>query len=114
MQISLHIETHDRRLGFEMAATGNTLRSGTAVSVPGGATLEYTGTFVCKSVGIPEVLQFIIDASISIDLGLFSAWLYDKVKEKPVERIIVNRRVITTITKETIRQVLEEEIRSRE
>ncbi len=114
MHIPLHIETHDRRLGFEIAATGNTLRSGTAVEVPGGVKLQYTGTFVCRSIGIPEVLQFVIDASISIDIGLFSAWLYDKVKSKPVERIIVNRRVITTITKETIRQVLEEEIRSRE
>jgi hypothetical protein len=114
MHIPLHIETHDRTLGFEIAAADNTLRSGAAVSAPGGATLEYTGTFVCKSVGIPEVLQFVIDASINIDLGLFAAWLYDKVKGKQVERIIINRRVITTITTETIRQVLEEEIRSRE
>ena len=114
MRIPLHIETHDRRLGFEIAGTGNSLNAGTVVSLPGGATLEYQGSLVRKAFGIPEVLNFVLDASISLDLGLLGAWLYDKVKDKEVERIIINRRVITEITPQGIRQVLEEEIRSSE
>lgn len=81
------------------------------IQAPGGISLQYEGSLVRKSVGIPEVLQFIVDASISTDLGLFGAWLYDKVKGKEVERIIINRRVVTEITAEGIRQVLEEEVR---
>lgn len=81
------------------------------IQAPGGVSLQYEGSLVRKSVGIPEVLQFIVDASISTDLGLFGAWLYDKVKSKEVERIIINRRVVTEITADGIRQVLEEEVR---
>ena len=107
--IPLHIETHDRHLGFEIAESSS-LKLGLTIQAPGGVTLRYEGSLVRKAVGIPEVLQFIVDASVSIDLGLFGAWLYDKVKDKDVERVIINRRVVTEITAEGIRQVLEEEI----
>jgi len=115
MLLQLAIETHDRTLGFQLAGAGSSLRSGTIIHVPGGTNLEYQGTLVRKARGIPEVLQFVVDASINADLALLATWLYDKVKDKPVERIIVNRRVITEITEITedqIRQVVEEETRS--
>lgn len=108
--IPLHIETHDRHLGFEIADSSS-LNEALAIHAPGGVTLTYQGSLVCKAVGIPEVLQFLVDASVNVDLALFSAWLYDKVKNKDIERIIVSRRVITEITPQAIRQVLEEEIR---
>jgi len=44
MKIPLQIETHDRSLGFDLAAVANTVKSGTVVSVPGGAKLQYEGT----------------------------------------------------------------------
>lgn len=114
MKIQLDIETHDRRLGFDIAGIDNRLTSGTVIDLPGGGTLEFQGALVRKAVGIPEVLQFIVEKSVDIDIGLFSAWLYDKVKSRPVERIIINRRVITEITENGIKQVLEEEIHTSE
>jgi len=114
MNLSLEIETHDRRLGFDIAAVGSTLRAGTVVDVPGGARLLYQGTLARKALGIPEVLQFIVDASINVDLALLATWLYDRLKHKRVERITVNRRVITEVTEDSIRQVLIEEFRSHE
>ncbi len=108
--IPLHIETHDRHLGFEIAESSS-LKSGLTIQAPGGVALKYEGSLIRKSVGIPEVLQFIVDASVNIDLALFGAWLYDKVKDKNVERVIINRRVVTEITAEGIRQALEEEMR---
>ena len=114
MKVQLDIETHDRRLGFDIAGVGNSLSAGTSVEVPGGATVTFRGAIVRKSFGIPEILQFVVDTAVNVELGLFSAWLYDKVKDKPVERITINRRVITEITERGIRQVLEEEIRTSE
>lgn len=112
MKVPLHIETHDLRLGFDIAGIANSLKAGTVVDLPGGAKLEYQGSLVRKAFGIPEVLQFVLDASLDVELGLLGAWLYDKVKDKGVVRIIINRRVVTEITEQGIRQVLEEEIRS--
>lgn len=114
MKITLGIETHDRLLGFEMAGVDNSLKAGTTIEIPGGCTIEYEGSLVRKSMGIPEVLQFVVDASITVDLALLATWLYEKVKAKPVDRIIISRRVLTEITEEGIRQAFEEEIRSRE
>jgi hypothetical protein len=111
MKFELTVETHDRSLGFDFSPDGKLLKAGSTTEVPGGATVEYEGTHIYKSLGIPEVLQFLVDASVNVDLALLGAWLYDKVKNKPVEKITFNRRVITEITAERIRQVIEEEVR---
>lgn len=107
----LEIETRDRRLAFDIVGTGNPAKAGTVVQVSGGATIEFRGVLVRKAIDVPEVLQFIVDASVNGDLALLAAWLYDKVRGRAVPRIAINRRLITEITKEGIRQVLEEEIR---
>ena len=110
MKFPLRIETHDKRLGFDIAGIGNSLSSGTVVEVPGGAKLAYQSTYVRKAFGIPEILEFIVDASITIDIGLFSAWLYEKVKDKAVEKIVIRRKEVIEITEGNIRKVLEEDI----
>jgi hypothetical protein len=111
MKFPLHIETHDRRLGFSIMGVTKSLGSGESIVAPGGITLELGGILVRKAVGIPEVLQFIVDASINVDLALFATWLYDKLKDTKVERITIRRRVVTDITPDGIRQALEEEVR---
>ena len=111
MMIEIDIATHDRKLGFDMAGVGGSLTSGTIVEIPGGLKVKYDGTLMGKAFGFPEVLQFVVDASTNIELGLLAAWLYDKVKDKKVKTITINRRVVTQITQDGILQVLEEEIK---
>ena len=113
MKLNLEIETHDRRIGFDIAAIGNTLTAGTIIEVPGGAPIEYTGTIVRRSIGIPEVLQFVVDASVNLELTLLGTWLYEKVRHRKVERIFINRREVTEISSTAIISVLEEEVRIR-
>ena len=110
MQIPVQIATHDKYLGPHIMGDGETYTSGYVIDVPGGAKLEYEGMRIQKAFGVPEVLDFIVEASTTIDLGLFSAWLYQKVNGKEVEKIIIRKRVITEITPENIRKVIEEEI----
>jgi len=110
MKIPLKIETHDRSLGFEMAGIGNKLSPGTIVDIPGGAKLQYESTYIRKEVGIPEILGFIVEASITIDLSLLAAWLYQKVQDKEVEKIVIRNTEITEINEGSIRKVLEQEI----
>lgn len=111
MILKVAIETHDRMLGYEMFGDGKSLSQGAVAAIPGGARAEYVGSLVRKAVGIPEVLQFIVDAATNVELALVATWLYDKVKGKNVESIVVNRRVVTEITEEGIYQALEEEIK---
>ena len=111
VRIPVEIETHDRKLAFDIAGANGQLSVGTIVDIPGGAHIQLRGMIGRKAFGIAEVLQFIIDASVNVDLALVAAWLYDKVKTKNIDRITIRRRVITEITEDGIRQVLEEEIR---
>ncbi|MDO9181138.1 MAG: hypothetical protein Q7U04_01955 [Bacteriovorax sp.] len=112
--IRIDIETHDKKLGFDLAGVGSSLTSGTIVETPDGLKIEYEGTLMRKALGFPEVLQFIVDASTNVELGLLAAWLYDKVNGRKIEKIVINRRVVTQITRDGIRQVLEEEIKTNE
>ncbi|MBI4938704.1 MAG: hypothetical protein HY846_10930 [Nitrosomonadales bacterium] len=113
MMIEIEIETHDKELGFEMAGVGGSLTSGTIVEIPGGLKVKYDGALMRKAFGLPEVLQFIVDASTNVELGLLAAWLYDKVKSRKTT-IVINRRVVSRITQDGILQVLEEEIKTDE
>lgn len=110
MRIPLEIETHDGRLALDIAGIGLSVKSGTVVDAPGGIKIEYCGSLIRRSFGIPEVLNFIVESSVNIELGLFSAWLYEKVKDRKVTKITVRRRETTDISREGIRNILEEEI----
>lgn len=98
MELPLEIETQDKALG-------------SSVQLTDGIELKYLGPRLAKAVGIPEALHFIVHITENLDLALLTAALYDKFKDKSISRIVVNRRVVTNITKEGIQQVLEEEIR---
>lgn len=111
--LTIDIATHDRMLGFDMVGVGNTLTADSVTVVPGGAKVKYLGTLSYKSIGIPEVLQFIVDLATNVEYGLLATWLAEKVKGREVETITINRRVITDFTRDGIRQVIEEEIQTR-
>src|SRR6185312_4813749 len=110
MELSLEIVGGSPRLALEMIGSGNSIHSGAEVSVPGGATLQYRGTLAKRSVGIPDVLQFILHSSVDIEISLVASWLFEHLKSRPAESVIINRRVVTEITENGIRQVLEDEV----
>lgn len=114
MKYPLIIETHDKMVGFNIAAIENSLTAGTIVEAPGNIKIEYQGSYIQKAFGIPEILNFVVEASVTVDLSLFATWLYSKVKDSPVEKIIIHRKEITVITESNIRKVLEEEIKFNE
>jgi hypothetical protein len=108
--LNIDITTHDRWLGFEMAGIGNSLTADTIVDIPGGAKLKFLGTLSYKSIGIPDVLQFVVDLATNVEYGLLATWLASKVEGRKIESITINRRVVTEVTALGLRQVIEEEI----
>lgn len=111
MRIPLDIETFDRGLAIQIVGS-KSLAAGATAEVPGGARLQFQGALERKALDIPTVLQFVIDISKDVEVGLLSAWLYDLATSKRAERIVIRRRGITELTEDGIRQVIEEEIES--
>ncbi len=109
MKILIEIQTHDRALDFEIR---DAMKNNAVIEFDDGSKLEYDGAIIRKSFNIPQLLQFIVDASINAEQTLVLAWLYDKVKDKKIETITINSRIVTEITEKGIRQVFEEEIKN--
>ncbi len=112
MNIAIDIESFDRQLPF-LIADSSTIQQGMVIDAPGGAKLHFQGGLIRKAVDIPEISQYILQLAVDIDVGLFSAWIYDKLKSRSVERVIINRVEITEITENSIRRVITEQIEER-
>lgn len=110
MRLPIEIETTDIKLGFDIAGKNGTLKIGSVVDAPGDTRIEFRRAIERRAFDIPSILQFVVDASVTIELSLFSAWLYDKIKDRTVTKIRIGRKEITEITPETIKKTLEEEI----
>ncbi|HED38890.1 MAG TPA: hypothetical protein ENJ13_00500 [Chromatiales bacterium] len=110
MKLPLEIETPNIRLGFDIVGKDGSLSSGAIVEAPGGVTITYQGTIERRGFDIPAILQFIVDVSVTIELSLFAAWLYDKTKSRNVSKIRIGRKTIREITPQKIKQTLEEEM----
>jgi hypothetical protein len=102
MELSLEIETQDKVIGSSWSL--NTIERPT-----NGVEIKYLGPRLTKSFGIPEALCFIVHLAETVDLALASAAIYEKFNGKSINRIVINRRTVTNITKEGIQQVIKEE-----
>lgn len=101
----IDIETDDRSLSmtFDQA----TVRGSDVL--PGVA---YQGLIVRKGGDVlSDVLRFVIDGSIALEINLLSNWLYDKVKDRPrATQIRIRRKIVEKVTPEGIERVIKEEI----
>jgi hypothetical protein len=108
MRLDLNIETFDKTLCSEILGTTHE-KAGTVVAAD-GVTLEYQGTYFRKGVGFPDILEFVLSIPKDVAIGLFAAWLYDKLSRKKIEKITINQIMITVVTEDAIRDALEQEI----
>jgi hypothetical protein len=101
----IDIETDDRSLS--MTFDQSTVRG--SVVLPG---LVYQGLIVRKGGDVlSDVLRFVIDGSIALEINLLSNWLYDKVKARPrPTQIRIRRKIVEKVTPEGIERVIREEI----
>lgn len=106
--MQIEIETRDIRVAFDILGTPGRLTSGTSVLAPGGATFTFEGFIERRALDVPGVLQFIVDSSVDIEIGLLGAWLYEKVKGRAT-RLRINR-VEIQIEEGEIKRVLSEQI----
>lgn len=106
--MQLEIETRDIGVAFDILRTPGRLASGSSVSAPGGATLTFGGLIERRALDVPSVLQFIVDCSTDIEIGLLAGWLYEKVKGRAT-RLRINR-VEIQVEEGEIKRVLSEQI----
>lgn len=99
MELNVEIETNDNMLGFDLFDSKELKNGQTTVTIGKGVSATFKGTRFRKSVGIPEVIQFVLEIGkeVAIDVGalLVSAWIYDKLKGQDVKKITIERTEVT-------------------
>ena len=110
MSITIELENNQGpALAFQMFGKDGSISTGTEIEAPGGIKLTLTEMRECRSIGVASVLAFVVDASVAIDIGLFSAWLYDQVKSPNSVKIKIKEREVH-FDKGEITKAIEREI----
>lgn len=107
MNFDIRIETHDTLLVYDLLEK-DTANKGDVISIGDGASLRYRGTLIQLQEGIPEVIGFILTIAKDIGVGIVSAWLYDKLKNKKATLRI--DRTVVEIDKGEITRIIREKI----
>lgn len=90
INMEIEIKTHDTFLVFDILEK-QSASINDEVMVPGNAKITYRGIFICKSVGIPETVNFTITFGSGVMAGVVANWIYDKLKNKTVNnKITIN------------------------
>ena len=117
MEVKIEIETNDKRLDFDLLETKDSISRGMEKQIAKGVLVRYEGTGFRKATGFPDIIHITIaiaeGMSIGIASGLISAWLYDKLKGKSVEKIRIER-IEVTLNKGEIERILMEKIKKSE
>lgn len=108
--MDIEIKTYEKSLVFEILGKRSASIQD-SVYIPGDAKLIYNGSLICKSIGIPETINFTITFGSGVAAGVVANWIYDKLKDKTKE-IYINK-VKIELEKERIKRIIEESIKIR-
>ncbi len=72
--------------------------------ISAGATLRWDSTYIREAFGVPDIISLTLQFGRDVAVGLFSAWLYDKLKGRSAKLEIGNQQV--PIDKEAIEERL--------
>ena len=95
MRIPIEIETFEGpMLAFNLFDRPKSLGAGTSIEAPGGVQVTLGSMVERCGVDIPTVLELIVETATTIDVGLFTAWLYQKVQDPQRTKIKIREKEI--------------------
>jgi hypothetical protein len=102
---NIEIETTDRWLDMEMLGADQ-VSAGTQISLADGSTVTWSSAPLKKYAGDPYVFNLVVGLVSAVGVGVFSNWLYDKLKQRPA-KLRINRTEVE-IEPNKIRIVVEQ------
>ncbi|GBE39727.1 hypothetical protein BMS3Bbin08_02358 [bacterium BMS3Bbin08] len=106
MKIPIEIETFEGpMLAFNLFDKPKSLGAGTSIKAPGDIQVTMGLMVEHRGVDIPTVLELIIETAATIDVGLFTAWLYQKVQDPKRTKIKIREKEITFDEGEIIKAI---------
>lgn len=106
MEIEIH--THDNKIVFDLLGKSR-ISVDDEVEIEGGFRIKYSGGFIRKSFGFPSIENFVVTFSSGVTAGLVANWLFNKLKDKRVEKLLIER-IEVKVDEGEIKSVLTEKI----
>jgi len=95
MEIQIEIKSENISLEFDMFETNEVKAGETKIKIAEGIQAVYEGGLIQEAFPAPSIFYVSIDISkeiaIGIASGLITAWLYDKLKGRKVNEIIIEK-----------------------
>jgi len=108
LRIPISIASSDARLAFELFAPAKSVEEGATAEVPGRFTIVLASWYGTKAFGAHEVLNLVLEVGKDVSIALFTSWLYDRLKGRPVKLRIDRTEIL--VEEGEIRRVLTERI----
>jgi len=107
--IKIEIHTHDRKLLSDILENSS-VSMGDETNISDQARIKYDGSYIRKALGFPEIIYLILTFSSGVSAGVIANWLYDKLKKKNIEKLIIDKTEVE-INKEEITKIIIEIIK---
>jgi hypothetical protein len=113
MELEIEIETFDKKLDFDLFEAKERFGRGMETKIAEGVLARYERTDVRLAVGFADVIHFAItigrNTAIGVVSGIISDWLYDKLKEREVEKLRIERTEVE-IDRSQIERIITEKM----
>jgi hypothetical protein len=114
MELEIEIETFDKKLDFDLFEAKERFERGMETKIAEGVLARYERTDVCLAVGFADVIHFAITIGRNTAIGVVSGinisdWLYDKLKERKVEKLRIERTEVE-IDRSQIERIITEKM----
>ena len=106
--MEIKILTYEGRLVFELLDKPSA-SVGDSIEIADQVRLIYNGSIIQKAIGFPEIINFTLTSGSGVAAGVIAAWLYDKLKGRKVDKLIIERTEVE-LDKGQIRKVIEERV----
>lgn len=111
MNVKIEIETFDKQMSFDLFETKERLARGMKIEIAHNISARFESIGFREAIGFPDLIHFTVtigkDVAIGVACGIISAWLYDKLKERKVEKLKIERTEVS-IDKGEIKRILME------
>ncbi len=115
MKISMKMN-HDQMKSFstEVHGTAKPFISGEVFDLNNDTRIRLRDVTEHRAMDFPSVLNFVVEASAAMEVGLITTWLYDKCKASGIDEIDIEEEKVKIVTTASIEKALGEELRKSE
>jgi len=107
--VNIEIHIYDRRLVYELLGKPSAA-IGDEIQVSDQITIRYDGSYIRKAIGFPEIAKFVLAFGSGATAGVVGNWLYDKLKGKKIEKLVIERTEVE-VDQGEIKRVIDEKLK---